>query len=93
MKGEEGLLAAASDDEDEEEAGAPERRSMLNYAEYYPMMLPLRRPEDEGPGEEAPDDEAAAGDEVDWEQLRVSERAQRTNLRAQKARRPSPSGM
>ncbi len=96
VKGEEGLPAAASDDEDEEEGGAPERRSMLNYAEYYPMLLPLRRPEDEGPGEELPGDEAAAGGEVDWDQLRVSEqaeRAQRSNLRLQKAQKPSRTGL
>lgn len=71
VKGEDGLPLAASDDEEDEEAAGRERRSMLNYEEYYPVLLPLRRPEDEGPEEEPPDDEANAVADTDWAQIAV----------------------
>ncbi|KAK9843954.1 hypothetical protein WJX81_000386 [Elliptochloris bilobata] len=70
VKREDGLPVAASDEEEDEEAGGPRgRRSMLNYDEYYPMLLPLRRQEDEGLDDEPPDEEAGADDSVDWAQI------------------------
>lgn len=72
MKGEDGLPPlAASDEEEDEEAGGRERRSMLNYEEYYPVLLPLRRPQDKGPEDEPADDEADAAAETDWAQIAV----------------------
>ena len=71
VKGEDGLPLAASDDEEDEEATGRERRSMLNYEEYYPVLLPLRRPQDEGPEDEPQDDEAGTDGDTDWAQITV----------------------
>ena len=71
VKGEDGLPLAASDEEEDEEAGDRERRAMLNYEEYYPVLLPLRRPADEGPEDEPADDKADAAADADWAQIAV----------------------
>ena len=71
-EGEEGLLPPAASDEEDEAPGRPaERREMLNHEEYYPMLLPFRRPEDEGPEDEGDEEAAPADGTIDWAAIRV----------------------